>query len=83
MGSLGAQSDSEVSSYHQSEVTLDRGYTSDSEVYTEHSKPRMPRSATEVEVGWLVVSIEKLYPRLFLHTFNVTSTVDLSFSFVL
>ncbi|XP_058238786.1 Golgi-specific brefeldin A-resistance guanine nucleotide exchange factor 1 isoform X3 [Hemibagrus wyckioides] len=56
----GAQSDSEVSSYHQSEVTLDRGYTSDSEVYTEHSKPRIPRSATEVEVGWLVVGKDDL-----------------------
>ncbi|KAK3573798.1 hypothetical protein QTP86_032933 [Hemibagrus guttatus] len=56
----GAQSDSEVSSYHQSEVTLDRGYTSDSEVYTEHSKPRMLRSATEVEVGWLVVGKDDL-----------------------
>lgn len=59
MGSRGAQSDSEVSSYHQSEVTLDRGYTSDSEVYTEHNKPRLSRSATEVEVGWLVVSTEE------------------------
>lgn len=59
MCSPGAQSDSEVSSYHQSEVTLDRGYTSDSEVYTEYSKPRIPRSATEVEVGWLVVSTGK------------------------
>ncbi|XP_053357596.1 Golgi-specific brefeldin A-resistance guanine nucleotide exchange factor 1 isoform X4 [Clarias gariepinus] len=56
----GAQSDSEVSSYHQSEVTLDRGYTSDSEVYTEHSRPRLPRSATEVEVGWLVVGKDDL-----------------------
>ncbi|KAB5581775.1 hypothetical protein PHYPO_G00179540 [Pangasianodon hypophthalmus] len=56
----GAQSDSELSSYHQSEVTLDRGYTSDSEVYTEHSKPRIPRSATEVEVGWLVVGKDDL-----------------------
>ncbi|KAI5108102.1 Golgi-specific brefeldin A-resistance guanine nucleotide exchange factor 1 isoform X1, partial [Silurus meridionalis] len=56
----GAQSDSEVSSYHQSEVTLDRGYTSDSEVYTEHSKPRMLRSSTEVEVGWLVVGKDDL-----------------------
>ncbi|KAF5910265.1 Golgi-specific brefeldin A-resistance guanine nucleotide exchange factor 1, partial [Clarias magur] len=56
----GAQSDSEVSSYHQSEVTLDRGYTSDSEVYTEHSRPRIPRSATEVEVGWLVVGKDDL-----------------------
>ncbi|XP_062852209.1 Golgi-specific brefeldin A-resistance guanine nucleotide exchange factor 1 isoform X5 [Trichomycterus rosablanca] len=56
----GAQSDSEVSSYHHSEVTLDRGYTSDSEVYTEHGKSRLPRSATEVDVGWLVVGKEDL-----------------------
>lgn len=58
-----------MSSYHQTEVTLDRGYTSDSEVYTEHSKPRIPRSATEVEVGWLVVSIEIKF-LLVLHTSN-------------
>ncbi|XP_026046561.1 Golgi-specific brefeldin A-resistance guanine nucleotide exchange factor 1 isoform X2 [Astatotilapia calliptera] len=54
----GAQSDSELSSHHPSEVSLDRGYTSDSEVYTEHSKTRIPRSATDVDVassGWLVV----------------------------
>uniref|UniRef100_A0A8C2E429 Golgi-specific brefeldin A-resistance guanine nucleotide exchange factor 1 n=1 Tax=Cyprinus carpio TaxID=7962 RepID=A0A8C2E429_CYPCA len=53
----GAQSDSELSSYHQSEVSLDRGYTSDSEVYTEHGKSRIPRSATDVDVGWLVVMV--------------------------
>lgn len=53
----GAQSDSELSTYHQSEVSLDRGYTSDSEVYTEHGKSRIPRSATDVDVGWLVVSV--------------------------
>ncbi|KAM8852195.1 Golgi-specific brefeldin A-resistance guanine nucleotide exchange factor 1 isoform 1-T1 [Synchiropus picturatus] len=55
----GAQSDSELPSNHPSEVTLDRGYTSDSEVYTDHSKSRIPRSATDVDVasgGWLVVS---------------------------
>ncbi|XP_066534490.1 Golgi-specific brefeldin A-resistance guanine nucleotide exchange factor 1 isoform X3 [Hoplias malabaricus] len=56
----GAQSDSEISSYHQSEITLDRGYTSDSEVYTEHGKSRMPRSATDVDVGWLVVGKDDL-----------------------
>ncbi|XP_067278324.1 Golgi-specific brefeldin A-resistance guanine nucleotide exchange factor 1 isoform X4 [Pseudorasbora parva] len=56
----GAQSDSELSSYHQSEVSLDRGYTSDSEVYTEHGKSRMPRSATDVDVGWLVVGKDDL-----------------------
>lgn len=56
---LGAQSDSELSSYHPSEVSLDRGYTSDSEVYTEHCKTRIPRSITDVDMassGWLVVS---------------------------
>lgn len=55
----GAQSDSELASHHPSEVSLDHGYKSDSEVYTEHSKTRIPRSATDVDVassGWLVVS---------------------------
>lgn len=55
----GAQSDSELSPHHVSEVNVDRGYTSDSEVYAEHSKARIPRSTTEVDVassGWLVVS---------------------------
>uniref|UniRef100_A0A3Q0RF72 Golgi-specific brefeldin A-resistance guanine nucleotide exchange factor 1 n=1 Tax=Amphilophus citrinellus TaxID=61819 RepID=A0A3Q0RF72_AMPCI len=59
----GAQSDSELSSHHASEVSLDRGYTSDSEVYTEHSKTRIPRSATDVDVvssGWLVVGKDDL-----------------------
>lgn len=59
--SPGAQSDSELSSHHLSEVTLDRGYTSDSEVYTEH-KTRIPRSTTDVDVassGWLVVSTQQ------------------------
>ncbi|XP_036402027.1 Golgi-specific brefeldin A-resistance guanine nucleotide exchange factor 1 isoform X1 [Megalops cyprinoides] len=59
----GAQSDSELSSYHPSEVSLDRGYTSDSEVYTEHGKSRMPRSVTDVDVansGWLVVGKDDL-----------------------
>uniref|UniRef100_A0A3P9K3E6 Golgi-specific brefeldin A-resistance guanine nucleotide exchange factor 1 n=1 Tax=Oryzias latipes TaxID=8090 RepID=A0A3P9K3E6_ORYLA len=58
-----AQSDSELSSYHASEVSSDRGYTSDSEVYTEHSKTRMPRSTTDVDVassGWLVVGKDDL-----------------------
>lgn len=38
---------------------MDRGYTSDSEVYAEHSKARSPRSTADVDVassGWLVVS---------------------------
>lgn len=56
----GAQSDSELSSYHQSEVSLDRGYTSDSEIYNEHGKSRIPRSATDVDVGWLVVGKDDL-----------------------
>ncbi|XP_056147557.1 Golgi-specific brefeldin A-resistance guanine nucleotide exchange factor 1 [Lampris incognitus] len=57
----GAQSDSELSSHHPSEVSLERGYTSDSEVYTE--KSRIPRSATDVDVassGWLVVGKDDL-----------------------
>ncbi|XP_069577464.1 Golgi-specific brefeldin A-resistance guanine nucleotide exchange factor 1 isoform X2 [Brachyistius frenatus] len=59
----GAQSDSELSSHHPSEVTSDRGYTSDSEVYTEHSKTRIPRSTTDVDVassGWLMVGKDDL-----------------------
>ena len=57
----GTQSDSEVSSsYHPSDMSLDRGYTSDSEVYTDHGKPgKMHRSVTDVDMmnsGWLVVS---------------------------
>lgn len=55
----GAQSDSEIS-YHPNEAILDRGYTSDSEVYADHSKQgKMHRSVTDVDVvnsGWLVVS---------------------------
>ncbi|XP_075389861.1 Golgi-specific brefeldin A-resistance guanine nucleotide exchange factor 1 isoform X4 [Tenrec ecaudatus] len=55
----GAQSDSELPSYHPSDLSLDRGYTSDSEVYTDHSKPgKIHRSATDADVvnsGWLVV----------------------------
>ncbi|KAM9561145.1 Golgi-specific brefeldin A-resistance guanine nucleotide exchange factor 1-like isoform 1-T2 [Salvelinus alpinus] len=60
----GAQSDSELSFHHPSEVSLDRGYTSDSEVYTEHGKSRMPRSVTDVDVtssGWLVVGKDDLH----------------------
>ncbi|XP_062959617.1 Golgi-specific brefeldin A-resistance guanine nucleotide exchange factor 1 isoform X11 [Cynocephalus volans] len=55
----GAQSDSELPSYHQNDISLDRGYTSDSEVYTDHGRPgKMHRSATDADVvnsGWLVV----------------------------
>lgn len=57
--SPGAQSDSELSSHHPSEASSERGYISDPEVYNEHSKTRMPRSTTDVDVassGWLVVS---------------------------
>lgn len=60
--SPGAQSDSELSSHHPSEVSVDRGYTSDSEVYTEHSKTRIPRSLTDMDAassGWLLVSTSK------------------------
>ncbi|NXT29696.1 GBF1 factor, partial [Syrrhaptes paradoxus] len=61
----GAQSDSEVSSScHPSDMSLDRGYTSDSEVYTDHGKPgKMHRSVTDVDVmnsGWLVVGKEDI-----------------------
>ncbi|KAJ8014165.1 hypothetical protein DPEC_G00037410 [Dallia pectoralis] len=59
----GAQSDSELSSHHPSEVCLDRGYTSDSEVYTDHGKSRLPRSITDVDMtssGWLVVGKDDL-----------------------
>uniref|UniRef100_A0A8C0GG99 Golgi-specific brefeldin A-resistance guanine nucleotide exchange factor 1 n=1 Tax=Chelonoidis abingdonii TaxID=106734 RepID=A0A8C0GG99_CHEAB len=56
----GAQSDSEISlSYHPSDVSLDRGYTSDSEVYADHGKQgKMHRTVTDMDVvnsGWLVV----------------------------
>ncbi|KAI3363273.1 hypothetical protein L3Q82_011561 [Scortum barcoo] len=59
----GAQSDSELPSRHPIEVSLDPGYTSDSEVYNVHSKTRIPRSATDVDVassGWLVVGKDDL-----------------------
>ncbi|XP_048663181.1 Golgi-specific brefeldin A-resistance guanine nucleotide exchange factor 1 isoform X6 [Marmota marmota marmota] len=55
----GAQSDSELPSYHQNDVSLDRGYTSDSEVYTDHGRPgKIHRSAIDADVvnsGWLMV----------------------------
>ncbi|KAM8924081.1 Golgi-specific brefeldin A-resistance guanine nucleotide exchange factor 1 [Pelodytes ibericus] len=58
----GAQSDSEITSYHPSDVSLDRGYTSDSELYAEHAKQsKMHRSVTDVDMvnsGWLVVGKE-------------------------
>ncbi|XP_038613594.1 Golgi-specific brefeldin A-resistance guanine nucleotide exchange factor 1 isoform X2 [Tachyglossus aculeatus] len=61
----GAQSDSELSSScHPSDVSLDRGYTSDSEVYADHGKPgKIHRSATDADVvgsGWLVVGKDDL-----------------------
>nr|XP_020646816.1 Golgi-specific brefeldin A-resistance guanine nucleotide exchange factor 1 isoform X1 [Pogona vitticeps] len=59
----GAQSDSEISC-HPNEASLDRGYTSDSEVYADHSKQgKMHRSVTDVDVvnsGWLVVGKDDL-----------------------
>nr|XP_009918387.1 PREDICTED: golgi-specific brefeldin A-resistance guanine nucleotide exchange factor 1 [Haliaeetus albicilla] len=57
----GAQSDSEVSSsYHPSDMSLDRGYTSDSEVYTDHQKPgKMHRSVTDVDVMICVLQVGK------------------------
>ncbi|XP_051002636.1 Golgi-specific brefeldin A-resistance guanine nucleotide exchange factor 1 isoform X1 [Acomys russatus] len=55
----GAQSDSELPSYHQNDVSLDRGYTSDSEVYTDHGRPgKIHRAATGADMvssGWLLV----------------------------
>lgn len=78
----GAQSDSEI--YHPNESSLDRGYTSDSEVYADHSKQgKMHRSVTDVDVvnsGWLVVRNseecviphrERLQKLLFCHWFPV------------
>lgn len=60
----GAQSDSELSSHHPSDVSVDRGYTSDSEIYNEqHAKSRLPRSTTDMDVansGWLVVGKDDL-----------------------
>lgn len=63
--SAGAQSDSEVSPHHPSEVSVDRGYTSDTEVYTEYSRSRIPRSLTDMDAassGWLLVSTNSLEP---------------------
>lgn len=68
----GAQSDSELPSYHQNDVSLDRGYTSDSEVYTDHGRPgKIHRSATDADMvnsGWLVVSLPPswTYKKMFL-----------------
>ncbi|NXG72683.1 GBF1 factor, partial [Baryphthengus martii] len=90
----GAQSDSEVSSsYHPSDTSLDRGYTSDSEVYTDHGKPgKMHRSVTDVDVmnsGWLVVGkddidtsrstpgISRLGPSPLVNQYSLTVGLDL------
>ena len=74
--STDAQSDSELTSHHPSEVSLDRGYTSDSEIYTEHSKTRISRSTTDVDVassGWLVVSIyTHVHVYTCTHTYSIT-----------
>lgn len=84
----GAQSDSELPSHHPNEVSLDRGYTSDSEVYTEHSKARIPRSTTDVDVAsseWLMVSTHTLlqmsfcFDILILKTLNLTSALCFCF----
>ncbi|XP_014811786.1 PREDICTED: Golgi-specific brefeldin A-resistance guanine nucleotide exchange factor 1 isoform X1 [Calidris pugnax] len=90
----GAQSDSEVSSsYHPSDTSLDRGYTSDSEVYTDHGKPgKMHRSVTDVDVvnsGWLVVGkddidtsrstagLSRLGPSPLVNQYSLTVGLDL------
>ncbi|NWY56676.1 GBF1 factor, partial [Chionis minor] len=90
----GAQSDSEVSSScHPSDVSLDRGYTSDSEVYTDHGKPgKMHRSVTDVDVmnsGWLVVGkddidtsrstagLSRLGPSPLVNQYSLTVGLDL------
>ncbi|XP_069652565.1 Golgi-specific brefeldin A-resistance guanine nucleotide exchange factor 1 isoform X6 [Haliaeetus albicilla] len=90
----GAQSDSEVSSsYHPSDMSLDRGYTSDSEVYTDHQKPgKMHRSVTDVDVmnsGWLVVGkddidtsrstagLSRLGPSPLVNQYSLTVGLDL------
>ncbi|KAM6330103.1 Golgi-specific brefeldin A-resistance guanine nucleotide exchange factor 1 isoform 1-T1 [Podargus strigoides] len=90
----GAQSDSEVSSScHPSDMSLDRGYTSDSEVYTDHGKPgKMHRSVTDVDVmnsGWLVVGkddidtsrsttgLSKLGPSPLVNQYSLTVGLDL------
>ncbi|NXL47276.1 GBF1 factor, partial [Podilymbus podiceps] len=90
----GAQSDSEVSSsYHPSDMSLDRGYTSDSEVYTDYGKPgKMHRSVTDVDVmnsGWLVVGkddidtsrstagLSRLGPSPLVNQYSLTVGLDL------
>uniref|UniRef100_A0A8C9FEL9 Golgi-specific brefeldin A-resistance guanine nucleotide exchange factor 1 n=1 Tax=Pavo cristatus TaxID=9049 RepID=A0A8C9FEL9_PAVCR len=90
----GAQSDSEVSSsYHPSDMGLDRGYTSDSEVYTDHGKPgKMHRSVTDVDMmnsGWLVVGkddidtskpsagLSRLGPSPLVNQYSLTVGLDL------
>ncbi|XP_069096639.1 Golgi-specific brefeldin A-resistance guanine nucleotide exchange factor 1 isoform X1 [Pleurodeles waltl] len=59
---VGAQSDSEIFSYHSSNVSTERGYTSDSEVYSDHNKPsKMHRSVTDMDMmssDWLMVRKE-------------------------
>ncbi|NXD15099.1 GBF1 factor, partial [Nothocercus nigrocapillus] len=90
----GAQSDSEVSSsYHPSDMSLDRGYTSDSEVYTDHGKQgKMHRSVTDVDMmssGWLVVGkddidtsrpsagLNRLGPSPLVNQYSLTVGLDL------
>ncbi|KAG7265233.1 hypothetical protein CRUP_005436 [Coryphaenoides rupestris] len=47
----GTQSDSELPSHQPSEAGRDRISTSDSEVYTDHGRARMPCSIPDVDVG--------------------------------
>ncbi|KFQ04971.1 Golgi-specific brefeldin A-resistance guanine nucleotide exchange factor 1, partial [Haliaeetus albicilla] len=82
----GAQSDSEVSSsYHPSDMSLDRGYTSDSEVYTDHQKPgKMHRSVTDVDVGKddidtsrSTAGLSRLGPSPLVNQYSLTVGLDL------
>ncbi|NXA34518.1 GBF1 factor, partial [Eudromia elegans] len=90
----GAQSDSEVSSsYHPNDMSLDRGYTSDSEVYTDHGKQgKMHRSVTDMDMmnsGWLVVGkddidtsrpsagLNRLGPSPLVNQYSLTVGLDL------
>lgn len=74
-------------------MSLDRGYTSDSEVYTDHGKPgKMHRSVTDVDVmnsGWLVVGkddidnsrstagLSRLGPSPLVNQYSLTVGLDL------
>lgn len=74
-------------------MSLDRGYTSDSEVYADHGKPgKMHRSVTDVDVmnsGWLVVGkddidtsrstagLSRLGPSPLVNQYSLTVGLDL------